>query len=55
VSWLAGGGDPNEHLAPMSPAELAAIEIRPVGAAVGNVRNNGPEMVEPAVAEPTLF
>jgi putative SOS response-associated peptidase YedK len=54
MSWLAGG-DPDELLAPMSPAELAAIDIRPVGAAVGNVRNNGPELIEPAVLEPTLF
>jgi putative SOS response-associated peptidase YedK len=55
ASWLAGGGDPDEQLAPTSPAELAAIEIRPVGAAVGNVRNNGPELIDPAVPEPTLF
>jgi putative SOS response-associated peptidase YedK len=55
TSWLAGGGDPYEQLAPMSLAELAAIEVRPVGAAVGNVRNNGPELVEAAVPEPTLF
>jgi putative SOS response-associated peptidase YedK len=54
-SWLAGGGDPDEQLSVMSPAELAAIEVRPVGAAVGNVRNNGPELVESEVSEPTLF
>ena len=55
ASWLAGGGDPGEQLAAMSPAELAAIEVRPVGGAVGNVRNNGPELTEPAEPEPTLF
>jgi putative SOS response-associated peptidase YedK len=54
-SWLAGGGDPDEQLAPMTPDELAALEVRPVGAGVGNVRNNGPELVEPAAPEPTLF
>lgn len=55
ASWLAGGGDPHDQLAPMSPAELAFIDIRPVGAAVGNVRNDGPELIEPAAPEPTLF
>ena len=55
ASWIAGGGDPGEQLAPMSPDELAAIEVRPVGGAVGNVRNNGPELTEPAEPEPTLF
>ena len=29
-------------------------EVRPVGPAVGNVRNNGPELLEPP-AEVTLF
>ncbi|MBL7255017.1 SOS response-associated peptidase [Paractinoplanes lichenicola] len=46
-SWLAGGGDPAELLTPLSPAELAAIEIRPVRPDVGNVRNNGPQLLEP--------
>ena len=55
ASWLAGGGDPNDQLAPMPLDELAAIEVRPVGAGVGNVRNNGPELVTPAVPEATLF
>jgi hypothetical protein len=31
--------------APM-PEAVAAIEIRPVGAAVGDVRNDGPRLVE---------
>jgi putative SOS response-associated peptidase YedK len=59
-SWLAGGGDPVAELEPMSPAELAAIEIRPVRPDVGNVRNNGPDLITPPdpVPEPvapTLF
>lgn len=52
--WLAGGGDPEPLLRPLGEKELASIEVRPVGAAVGNVRNNGPELLAPA-AEVTLF
>ncbi|MEV6349859.1 SOS response-associated peptidase [Actinoplanes sp. NPDC051851] len=52
--WLAGGGDPEELLRPLSERELDAIQIRPVGPAVGNVRNNGPELLE-AAPEVTLF
>jgi hypothetical protein len=57
--WLAGGGDASVLLQPMSPAELATIEVRPVRPDVGNVRNNGPHLLtaaEPApVPEVTLF
>ena len=56
--WLAGGGDPPALLAPMTPAELEAIEVRPVRPDVGNVRNNGPELITAPVPEPdaaTLF
>ncbi|GIF10726.1 SOS response-associated peptidase [Actinoplanes teichomyceticus] len=52
--WLAGGGDPEPLLRPLDEAALAAIEVRPVGAAVGNVRNNGPELLAPP-GEVTLF
>ena len=48
-AWLAGDGDPAELLRPMTESELASIEVRPVGAAVGNVRNNGPHLLEPPV------
>jgi putative SOS response-associated peptidase YedK len=67
ASWLgeAGDADPAALLAP-TPAELVeAMEIRPVGSAVGNVRNKGAELVSrasPVRAEtqridlnPTLF
>ncbi|MEU4424150.1 SOS response-associated peptidase [Actinoplanes sp. NPDC024001] len=54
AAWLAGGGDPEQLLRPLSERELEAIEVRPVGADVGNVRNNGPALLEP-VAEVTLF
>jgi putative SOS response-associated peptidase YedK len=57
--WLAGGGDGPALLAPPTPAELEAIEVRPVRPEVGNVRNNGPELLaaaEPMIkAEVTLF
>jgi len=46
-TWLAGGGAPDDLLRPLSPAELAAIEVRPVRPDVGNVRNNGPHLLEP--------
>lgn len=47
--WLAG--DP--ALDPPPPHVLAALELRPVGPAVGNVRNDGPELVRPVgAAEP---
>jgi putative SOS response-associated peptidase YedK len=49
--WLAGGGDPADLLRPMSLAELDAIEIRAVRPDVGNVRNNGPELITPPVQE----
>jgi putative SOS response-associated peptidase YedK len=67
AAWLgeAGDADPAALLAP-TPAELVeAMEIRPVGSAVGNVRNKGAELVSrasPVRAEtqridlnPTLF
>ena len=47
--WLAGGGDPLEMLRPPSATDLDGIEIRPVRPDVGNVRNNGPELVQPPV------
>ncbi|MGK5679063.1 SOS response-associated peptidase [Actinoplanes sp. URMC 104] len=58
-AWLAGGGDPGELLAPLSGAELEAIAVRPVRPDVGNVRNNGPQLLEPpppvAAEATTLF
>jgi putative SOS response-associated peptidase YedK len=52
--WLAGDGDPGALLQPLTERELAAIEVRPVGPAVGNVRNNGPELLDSPVTT-TLF
>ncbi len=50
-AWLAGGGEPDELLQPLSPAELAAIEIREVRPDVGSVRNNGPHLLDPPPAQ----
>ncbi len=56
TEWLTG--DPgSDLLRPPTAEQLAAIEMRPVGAAVGNVRNNGPELTR-RIATPsdlTLF
>ncbi|MEV4414626.1 SOS response-associated peptidase [Catellatospora sp. NPDC049609] len=41
--WLHAPADP-ALLAPPGQAYLSRLEIRPVGAAVGNVRNDGPEL-----------
>ncbi|MET8118715.1 SOS response-associated peptidase [Micromonospora sp. NPDC005189] len=61
-SWLASDDEPERLLTPASAARLAGLEIRPVGAAVGDVRNDGPQLtarvsVAQAVApqELTLF
>lgn len=56
--WLAGGGDPDELLAAPAPEDLSRIEIRPVGPAVGDVRNDGPALIErvpaPALGRPSV-
>ncbi|MBX7265370.1 SOS response-associated peptidase [Micromonospora sp. Llam7] len=44
ASWLGGGGDAAELLVPPPLDWLAGIEVRPVGPAVGDVRNDGPEL-----------
>ncbi|MEU5912475.1 SOS response-associated peptidase [Micromonospora sp. NPDC047527] len=41
-SWLASSDEPERLLAPPSADRLAGLEIRPVGPAVGDVRNDGP-------------
>ncbi|QSB15691.1 SOS response-associated peptidase [Natronosporangium hydrolyticum] len=59
ASWLAATPSPP----PTPSADLVAgLELRPVGPAVGNVRNDGPELLAridvdnpPAAVEPTLF
>jgi putative SOS response-associated peptidase YedK len=49
--WLSGP-DPQDLLAPPSEKFLAALEIRPVGPAVGNVRNDGPHLIDPVPVTP---
>ena len=55
--WLNGPSDEVDLLRPTPDELITEIDIRPVGAAVGNVRNNGPELVLPAAesVSPTLF
>lgn len=63
AAWLGEDAvaDPAELLAAPADGELAALELRPVGPAVGDVRNNGPRLcapVDPPAPEPvdlTLF
>ncbi|WP_435206208.1 SOS response-associated peptidase [Micromonospora sp. bgisy143] len=43
-SWLTPCDEPERLLAPVSSDLLAGLEIRPVGPAVGDVRNDGPEL-----------
>jgi putative SOS response-associated peptidase YedK len=43
--------DVSELLVPPSPALVADLELRPVASTVNNVRNNGPELVEPVPDE----
>jgi putative SOS response-associated peptidase YedK len=55
AGWLAGGDD---LLRPPTAAEIEAIEVRPVGPEVGNVRNNTSTLIAAHEAEPvspTLF
>jgi putative SOS response-associated peptidase YedK len=51
--WSAWFGDwAAELLAPPEPADLDRIELRPVGPAVGDVRNDGPGLVARVAATP---
>jgi putative SOS response-associated peptidase YedK len=52
--WLGeADGDPASLL---RPAPENALRLWPIGKAVGNVRNDGPQLIEPiALAEPTLL
>jgi putative SOS response-associated peptidase YedK len=51
AAWLTAA-DPAPLLAPAPAAYLAGIELRPVSAAVGNVRNDGPELIQRVPAAP---
>ncbi len=49
--WLNGGADNAELLCPTPEWLIEEIDVRPVGSAVGNVRNNGPELTARVAAE----
>jgi putative SOS response-associated peptidase YedK len=56
AEWLGEAPSSEDLLAPPPTALLEALEIRPVGAAVGNVRNNGAQLLAPSTDEAqTLF
>ncbi|GAA5009826.1 SOS response-associated peptidase [Kitasatospora paranensis] len=57
-AWLDPGlGDPDEVRGLLVPPPPGALLARPVGAAVGNIRNNGPELLRELTDEDrtTLF
>jgi putative SOS response-associated peptidase YedK len=58
-AWLdPGREDPGTLLDPPARTLLDALELRPVGTAVGNVNNEGPDLIAPAAPAPaaqTLF
>jgi putative SOS response-associated peptidase YedK len=62
AAWLGPAEEPAALLVPPPPEWLAGLEIRPVSPAVGDVRNDGPELTtrvslarEEDVTEMTLF
>ncbi|TYP89982.1 SOS response-associated peptidase [Blastococcus xanthinilyticus] len=62
ADWLDPAREDVAELAQLTPPEVVAgLELRPVGAAVSNVRNNGPELLARADAvaapadQPALF
>ncbi len=46
ANWLNASADSVDLLDPPDDAFLAGLEIRPVGPAVGDVRNDGPGLIE---------
>ena len=54
AGWLADTQDPGALLVPPSEAFLETLEIRPVGPDVGDVRNDGPQLVQRVVAPPLV-
>ncbi len=44
---------PLEHL--LQPIAAEEMDMYPVSTAVNNVRNNGPELIEPAAQQETLL
>ena len=52
AGWLADTPDPAALLVPPLEAYLDTVEIRPVGPDVGDVRNDGPQLVQRVVVPP---
>ncbi|MEQ6900071.1 SOS response-associated peptidase [Nocardioides sp. YIM 152588] len=50
-AWLAPGTAKGDLAELLVPAQQTGLVAHPVSTAVGNVRNNGPELVEPLPAE----
>jgi putative SOS response-associated peptidase YedK len=50
---VAGSSDVTRLLTPPSSTYCAAIEIRPVSTRVGDVRNDGPELVQRIAVAPS--
>jgi putative SOS response-associated peptidase YedK len=48
--WLTAEPDPDALLVPPPASFVERLEIRPVGPAVGDVRNDGPSLIVPAAA-----
>ncbi|KAA1428808.1 SOS response-associated peptidase [Nocardioides antri] len=55
TAWLDPGTPKDQLLDLLVPAQQSGLEAFPVSTAVGNVRNNGPELVEPVPFEETLL
>jgi putative SOS response-associated peptidase YedK len=51
AGWL-GDGDPSSLLGPPPERFLAGLDLRPVGVAVGDVRNDGPDLIRAVPAPP---
>ena len=54
AGWLADTPDPAALLVPPLEAYLDTVEIRPVGPDVGDVRNDGPQLVQRVVVPPLV-
>lgn len=52
TAWLTASRDLSALLRPPSLEDVAALEIRAVGPAVGDVRNDGPGLIEPVPGYP---
>jgi len=51
-AWLDPAADVADLLHPPDPAIVNGLEIRPVGARVGNIANNGPALLTPVQPAP---